>query len=98
MKQGDAQERMGGVYFQVYANETTDVMFGAYYRISDAITPFAGFYYKGLTLGLSYDVDASAKSAAGSKGNSMEISIVLCWQTEIQYGCSQILVPAFLVT
>ena len=52
MKQGDAEEKMGGVYFQAYANEITDVMFGAYYRIGDAIVPFAGFYYNGLTFGL----------------------------------------------
>jgi len=95
MKQGDAQERMGGVYFQAYANENTDVMFGAYYRISDAITPFAGFYYKGLTFGLSYDVDASAKSAAGSKGNSLEISISYVGKKLSNIGVPRFWCPRF---
>jgi hypothetical protein len=75
MKEGDAEERMAGAYFQVYASETTDVMFGAYYRLNDAVSPFAGLYYNGLTFGLSYDVNASNTAAAGSKGNSMELSI-----------------------
>lgn len=75
MKEGDAEEKMAGAYFQVYASESTDLMFGAYYRLGDAISPFAGFYYKGLTFGVSYDVDASNKSVAGSKGNSVELSI-----------------------
>jgi len=75
MKQGDAEERMAGAYFQVYASESTDVMFGAYYRLNDAVSPFAGLYYNGLTFGLSYDVNASNTAAAGSKGNSLELSI-----------------------
>ena len=95
MKQGDAQERMGGVYFQAYANENTDVMFGAYYRVQDAITPFAGFYYKGLTFGLSYDVDASAKSAAGSKGNSLEISISYVGKRKSNMGVPRFWCPRF---
>ena len=95
MKQGDAQEKMGGVYFQVYANESTDVMFGAYYRISDAITPFAGFYYKGLTFGVSYDVDASPKSAAGSKGNSLELSISYVGKRKTNTGVPRFWCPRF---
>jgi type IX secretion system PorP/SprF family membrane protein len=95
MKQGDAQERMGGVYFQVYANENTDVMFGAYYRIDDAYTPFAGFYYKGLTIGMSYDVDASAKSAAGSKGNSLELSISYVGKRKSNTGVPRFWCPRF---
>jgi type IX secretion system PorP/SprF family membrane protein len=95
MKQGDAQEKMAGVYLQLYANENTDVMFGAYYRLQDAITPFAGFYYKGLTFGLSYDVDASARSAAGSKGNSLEVSISYVTKRKSNFGVSRFYCPRF---
>ncbi len=95
MKQGDAQEKMGGVYMQVYANESTDVMFGAYYRLNDAIAPFAGFYYNGLTFGVSYDVDASAKSSAGSKGNSLEISISYVGKKKSAMGTSRFYCPRF---
>jgi type IX secretion system PorP/SprF family membrane protein len=95
MKQGDAQERMGGVYFQVYANESTDVMFGAYYRIGDAYTPFAGFYYSGFTFGVSYDVDASPKTAAGSKGNSLEFSISYTGKNKSKMGVPRFWCPRF---
>ncbi len=95
MKQGDAEERMGGVYLQAYAGENTDVMFGAYYRIADAIVPFAGFYYKGLTFGMSYDVDASAKSAAGSKGNSLEFSISYVGKRKSNTGVPRFWCPRF---
>lgn len=95
MKQGDAQEKMAGVYFQVYANEMTDVMFGAYYRINDALTPFAGFYYNGLTFGVSYDVDASAKTTAGSKGNSLEVSISYVFKKKSNIGVPRFWCPRF---
>lgn len=75
MKEGDAREEMAGAYFQLYASESTDFMFGAYYRLNDAVSPFAGIYYKGLTFGITYDVNASDKSAGGTKGNSIELSI-----------------------
>ncbi len=75
MKEGDAEEKMAGAYFQLYASETTDLMFGAYYRLNDAVSPFAGVYYKGLTFGLSYDVNASGQGAGATKGNSLELSI-----------------------
>jgi type IX secretion system PorP/SprF family membrane protein len=95
MKQGDAQEKMAGMYFQVYASENTDVMFGGYYRLNDAIAPFVGFFYKGLTMGLSYDVDASAKSAAGSKGNSLEISISYVGKRKSNMGTPRFWCPRF---
>jgi type IX secretion system PorP/SprF family membrane protein len=95
MKQGDAEEKMGGVYLQAYAGENTDVMFGAYYRLADAIVPFVGFYYKGLTFGMSYDVDASAKSAAGSKGNSLEFSISYVGKSKTNTGVPRFWCPRF---
>ena len=75
MREGDAQEKMIGAYFQLYASETTDLMFGANYRFGDAASPFAGFYYKGITLGISYDVNTSSKVSGITKGNSLEVSI-----------------------
>jgi len=75
MKEGTAQEKMLGVYVQMYASETTDVMFGANWRMGDAASPFVGVYYRGLTFGVSYDVDISHNSGGISKGNSLELSI-----------------------
>lgn len=75
MQEGTAKEKMMGAYLQLYVNETTDFMFGANWRIDDAISPFAGIYYNGLTIGVSYDVSASALDAASAPANSLEISI-----------------------
>ena len=75
MQEGDAKEKMFGAYAQVYANESTDLMFGANWRLNDAAAPFVGVYYKGLTIGVSYDVNVSSMNAGATKGNSLEISI-----------------------
>jgi type IX secretion system PorP/SprF family membrane protein len=75
MREGTAEEKMAGAYFQVYANENTDFIAGANYRWKDAIIPFAGFYYKGLTFGVSYDINANATQTVAVKRNSMEISV-----------------------
>jgi type IX secretion system PorP/SprF family membrane protein len=77
MKEGDAEEKMIGAYVQLYASETTDLMFGANWRWQDAAVPFVGVYYKGLTFGLSYDVNISSMSTGASvtRSNSFEVSI-----------------------
>ena len=75
MKQGWAEEKMLGAYFQVYASVNTDFMAGLNYRFKDAVIPFAGFFYKGLTVGMSYDANANAASNIAVKRNSLELSI-----------------------
>jgi type IX secretion system PorP/SprF family membrane protein len=75
VSQGNASEAMMGLYMELYANEVTDVMIGTNWRINDAVTPYVGFYYNGLTIGMSYDVNVSALGAAAKGTNSMEISL-----------------------
>jgi type IX secretion system PorP/SprF family membrane protein len=77
MREGNAQEKMVGGYAQLYANETTDLLFGVNWRVADAVSPFVGFYYSGLTVGMSYDVAASAAAGAAgaSRTGSFELSI-----------------------
>lgn len=74
MKQGTAEEKMGGLYAQIKANETTDLLLGANYRWKDAIVPFAGIGFRNYLLGISYDVNTSdlGKQAPGT--GSFEIS------------------------
>ncbi|MFT3932353.1 MAG: PorP/SprF family type IX secretion system membrane protein [Chitinophagaceae bacterium] len=74
MKQGQAEEKMAGLYAQLYVSSNVDVMVGGNWRMNDAIAPFAGFYYKGFTVGVSYDVNASSMSAA-NRNNSIELSL-----------------------
>ena len=95
MKEGLAQEKMLGVYAQLYASETTDIMFGANWRFNDAAAPFIGIYYRGLTIGLSYDVDVSQKSAGATKGNSLEISISFVGQRNTSTKTNNFFCPRF---
>jgi type IX secretion system PorP/SprF family membrane protein len=75
LKQGTASEQMLGLFAQVRANDFTDFLFGANYRFSDAISPYAGVAFQNFVLGVSYDVNVSelGKSVAGT--NSLELSL-----------------------
>ena len=75
MRGGGFSEKMVGAYLQLYAGERTDFIVGTNYRVGDAVIPFAGFYYQGLTMGLSYDVTVSQLAAADTHSGSFEISI-----------------------
>jgi hypothetical protein len=50
-------------------------LFGFNYRFDDALVPFAGFYYKSFTLGLSYDINSSQLSKNIGTANSFEFSL-----------------------
>jgi type IX secretion system PorP/SprF family membrane protein len=75
MREGNAQEKMMGAYLQLYVNETTDLMFGANWRINDAVSPFVGLYYNGLTIGVSYDATVSSRDGASTRTGSLELSV-----------------------
>ena len=75
MRQGNAQEKMVGGYAQMFGSKDTDLMFGVNYRFDDAISPFFGVYHKGVTLGLSYDTNASNKTNGSINRSSMEVSL-----------------------
>jgi type IX secretion system PorP/SprF family membrane protein len=95
MKEAEAEEKMLGAYLQLYANENTDVMFGANWRLGDALIPFAGFYYKGLTLGLSYDVTISSLNSGAVKSNSFEVSISFVGQRKNSMRTNNFYCPRF---
>ena len=75
LKQGTATEKMAGMYAQIKAGETTDLMLGANYRFDDAITPFAGFTHNNMVLGVSYDVNTSDLGKFVKGSNSFEVSL-----------------------
>ncbi len=75
MQQGTAQEKMIGLFAQVRANDYTDFLFGANYRFSDAISPYAGVAFQNFVLGASYDVNTSELGKSVSGTNSLEISL-----------------------
>ena len=74
MRQGTASEAMIGTYAELNVNEETDFMIGGYYRLNDAIAPFAGFNWKNFIVGLSYDVNASKLGSMNRSVSSFELS------------------------
>jgi type IX secretion system PorP/SprF family membrane protein len=75
MRQGNAQEKMMGIYGRLKANEVTDLLFGINYRVEDAISPYLGIGFQSFLLGVSYDVSNSDLGKAAQGTNSLEISI-----------------------
>lgn len=75
LKQGTAEEKMLGLYAQLRAAETTDLLLGVNYRYKDAMSAHAGFSFKNMVLGLSYDVNTSDLGKAISGTNSFELSL-----------------------
>lgn len=74
MRQGDAEEKMAGAYAQFRANETTNVLLGANYRVDDAVVPFAGIGFKNYVIGASYDINTSDLGNLVKSASSFEIS------------------------
>jgi type IX secretion system PorP/SprF family membrane protein len=75
LKQRSASEKMFGAYASVKAMEDTEFLLGANYRFEDALSPFVGFYYKNMVLGVSYDVNTSDLGKMAKGSNSFEISL-----------------------
>ena len=75
MRQGNAEEKMLGAYASLKAAENTDFLFAANYRFEDAISPFVGFNYKNMTLGVSYDVNTSDLGKRVNGASSFEVSL-----------------------
>ena len=68
---------MIGGYVQMAATSIMDVSAGINYRVNDAIYPYLGISYDGLTFGFSYDVNTSKLGTlAGGNANSTEISLM----------------------
>lgn len=75
LRQGNATEKMLGLYAQLRAATTTDVMFGMNYRLKDAIAAHAGFSYNNLVFSVAYDINTSDLGKMAGGTNSFEISI-----------------------
>lgn len=95
MKQGTVEEKMLGAYVQVNAGKETDLMFGANLRLGDAISPFAGVYHKGMTIGMSYDTNVSTKDAMEIKRKSVEISLSYTWWRKTSMKTKTFYCPRF---
>ncbi len=75
MQQGNAQEKMIGLFAQLRANDYTDLLVGANYRFEDAVSPYVGVAFQNFVFGASYDVNISELGKAVTGTNSLEISL-----------------------
>jgi type IX secretion system PorP/SprF family membrane protein len=75
MRQGTASEFIVGTYLQLYVDPVTDFMFGGYYRVNDAVAPFAGVNWKDFLFGISYDFNASSLRSMSRNVNAIELSV-----------------------
>lgn len=73
-RQGNAQERMAGLYLTIPYGETGEVIAGANLRLKDAIVPYAGLTFNNFTIGMSYDINPALR-ASGTSTNTFEISL-----------------------
>jgi type IX secretion system PorP/SprF family membrane protein len=91
MMQGTAREKMLGLYAELGVNSATSVLGGMYYRIGDAMTPYAGVSFQRMTLGVSYDITVSGLSELIPNTNSIELSLTYTGRDKgkpLQYlGC-----------
>ncbi len=76
--QAKAQETNLGLAGAVDFNKDFAMLFGAYYRVKDAVIPYVGADYKGFRLGLSYDINASSLNRIETTKNvgAVEISLM----------------------
>lgn len=75
MRQGNSDETMVGAYAQMAINELSDLLLGLDYRVKDAIVPNLGFRYQDITVGVSYDANASSLTRLASGSNAFELSL-----------------------
>jgi type IX secretion system PorP/SprF family membrane protein len=75
MKQGNANEKMAGLYGSYLVNERTSLFLGANYRVEDAIVPLLGVEYSNWRFGFSYDLTLSELGKAVPGTNSLEFSM-----------------------
>jgi type IX secretion system PorP/SprF family membrane protein len=92
MRQGNAEERMIGGYFQKGTSDPNiDVMTGLSYRYKDALVPYAGIKYNNLQIGLSYDANVSTLGGSVAFTNSAELSVTIVGKRsenmKPHYGC-----------
>jgi type IX secretion system PorP/SprF family membrane protein len=95
LRQGNASEKMLGLYAQMRAGAETNVLAGANYRFDDAASPFIGFSHKRLVLGVSYDVNTSNLGQLVKGTSSFEVSLSYTGRSsvktpEIEFICPRL--------
>ena len=78
MQQAGATEKNIGIAYGMNVSDEATVYAGSWYRIGEAILPYAGLRYNGFQIGFSYDViNSDLKSYSTKKNGSFELSMNL---------------------
>lgn len=77
-KMGTAWEVVGGLNGQRKLSEdgNTQLIVGAYYRVSDALIPMVGFQQNGYRLTFNYDATASTLKNYNQTRGAYEVSVI----------------------
>jgi len=93
MRQGNQSESMLGAYAQFQVDTYNDFLFGAYYRVNDAVVPFAGLHFHNMVLGVSYDANASSLRNGNVSPNAFEISLSIIGRKERPFAVQYFVCP-----
>ncbi|MCZ4245231.1 PorP/SprF family type IX secretion system membrane protein [Pedobacter punctiformis] len=77
MYQGNTNEISLGAYSQLTLNNSSNILFGANYRVKDAAIAFVGLQLKNMVFGLSYDINTSTFQRASKSNGGLELSVTL---------------------
>jgi type IX secretion system PorP/SprF family membrane protein len=95
--QNQANETVAGGALCVNLNgddlNPTNIYFGSWYRLGDAVIPYVGLEFSGLRLGASYDINMSSLKAATEEKGGAEFSII--YITKNPEGATGIPCPKF---
>lgn len=77
MHQANAQEINAGLSGAIDVSKEFILYTGVYYRVQDAVIPYLGADFKGVRLGLSYDINASSLGKIdGGPNGAVELSLI----------------------
>lgn len=68
------------------ADDGTNIYLGSWYRVNDAIIPYAGLEFKGMRFGVSYDANTSSLKTGTLGRGGMEISLIYIKQGAASRG------------
>ncbi len=75
LQQGNSNEIVAGLQSEFIMSENASFLLGANYRLNSALNSLAGFRYKKINLGFSYDVDINKINDYIKPVNSFEFSL-----------------------
>ncbi len=99
-KQGKFQETVLGLFGKYYLTPvngmTTAVSLGGFYRLKDAFIAVASMDYQNFTVGISYDINTSALTAATNNRGGFEISVIYIFKKEVPFIAKKRVCPVYM--